>query len=90
MTDILVVGDTTNGKLASATAELITAAGNIVGDIGVGLVGTSLQEAARVIKGHKVASGVKALAVPGSQQVRDQAIELGLDEIFQELSLIHI
>ena len=47
MTDILVVGDTTNGKLASATAELITAAGNIVGDIGVGLVGTSLQEAAR-------------------------------------------
>jgi 3-isopropylmalate/(R)-2-methylmalate dehydratase large subunit len=45
---------------------------------------SDLQEAARVIKGHKVASGVKALAVPGSQQVRDQAIELGLDEIFQE------
>ena len=45
---------------------------------------SDLQEAARVIKGHKVASGVKALAVPGSQQVRDQAIELGLDQIFQE------
>ena len=47
MTDILVVGDTTNGKLGSTTAELMTAAGNVVGDIGVGLVGTSLQEAAR-------------------------------------------
>ena len=47
MTDILVVGDTTNGKLGSTTAELMTAAGNVVGDIGVGLVGPSLQEAAR-------------------------------------------
>ena len=45
---------------------------------------SDLQEAARVVKGHKVASGVKALAVPGSQQVRDQAIELGLDRIFHE------
>ena len=45
---------------------------------------SDLQEAARIVKGRKVASGVKALAVPGSQLVRDQAEELGLDQIFQE------
>ena len=37
-----------------------------------------------MVKGRKVASGVKALAVPGSQQVRDRAEELGLDQIFLE------
>ena len=47
MTDILVVGDTTDGKLGSATAELIRAAGNLVGDVGVGLAGPRLQEAVR-------------------------------------------
>ncbi len=45
---------------------------------------SDLQEAARVVKGRKVASGVKALAVPGSQQVRDRAEELDLDQIFLE------
>ena len=50
MTDILVVGDTTDGKLGSATAELIRAAGNLVGDVGVGLAGSRLQEAVREMK----------------------------------------
>ena len=44
---------------------------------------SDLQEAAAVVKGRKVAAGVKALAVPGSQAVRDRAQELGLDEIFR-------
>ena len=43
---------------------------------------SDLQEAAAIVKGRKVAAGVKALAVPGSQLVRDRAEELGLDQIF--------
>lgn len=43
-----------------------------------------LREAARLIKMHnlKVAEGVRALVVPGSDSVRQQAISEGLDEIF--------
>jgi 3-isopropylmalate/(R)-2-methylmalate dehydratase large subunit len=43
---------------------------------------SDLREAARVAKGHKVASSVRALVVPGSQQVREQAEKEGLNEIF--------
>jgi len=43
---------------------------------------SDLQEAAAIVRGRKVAAGVKALAVPGSQLVRDRAEELGLDQIF--------
>lgn len=43
---------------------------------------SDLQEAAAIVKGRKVAAGVKALAVPGSQLVRDRAEELGLDQVF--------
>ncbi|PCI37298.1 MAG: 3-isopropylmalate dehydratase large subunit [Rhodospirillaceae bacterium] len=39
------------------------------------------REAAQVAKGHKVADGVRALAVPGSGLVKDQAEEEGLDKI---------
>jgi len=42
-----------------------------------------LREAARVLKGRQVASGVRVLIVPGSQQVRRQAEVEGLDEIFK-------
>ena len=42
-----------------------------------------LREAARVLKGRTIASGVRVLVVPGSQQVRRQAEAEGLDEIFQ-------
>ena len=43
---------------------------------------SDLREAAKVAKGHKVASGVRALVVPGSKQVREAAESEGLHEIF--------
>jgi len=43
---------------------------------------SDLREAAEIVKGQKVADGVKALVVPGSQQVLKQAVEEGLDKIF--------
>lgn len=42
------------------------------------------REAARVLKGRKVAPGVTALAVPGSMAVRQAAEAEGLDVIFKE------
>jgi 3-isopropylmalate/(R)-2-methylmalate dehydratase large subunit len=44
---------------------------------------SDLREAARVVRGHKVAAHVKAIVVPGSQLVRRQAMEEGLDKIFE-------
>lgn len=44
---------------------------------------TDLRMAAKIVKGHKVKKGVKALVVPGSQQVARQAEEEGLREIFE-------
>jgi 3-isopropylmalate/(R)-2-methylmalate dehydratase large subunit len=43
---------------------------------------SDLREAARVVKGHRVAKHVKALVVPGSQAVRKVAEAEGLDRIF--------
>jgi 3-isopropylmalate/(R)-2-methylmalate dehydratase large subunit len=43
-----------------------------------------LTAAARVAKGHKVAKGVRAMVVPGSQQIKQAAEQQGLDQIFQE------
>ena len=45
---------------------------------------SDLREAARVVKGHRVASHVRALAVPGSKNVRRAAEAEGLHEIFRE------
>ncbi|MDP6903709.1 MAG: 3-isopropylmalate dehydratase large subunit [Verrucomicrobiota bacterium] len=45
---------------------------------------SDLREAAKFVKGRKVADGVRALAVPGSQEVDRQAIEEGLDQVFNE------
>ncbi len=45
---------------------------------------SDFQEVARHIKGRKVAPGIKAIAVPGSQGVGRLCIELGLDKIFTE------
>ena len=42
-----------------------------------------LRTAAKIFKGHKVASGVRVLVVPGSQHVRAQAEAEQLHEIFQ-------
>ena len=44
---------------------------------------SDLREAARVVRGRKVATGIKALVVPGSHQVRQAAEAEGLHEIFE-------
>ncbi|MFO1265433.1 MAG: 3-isopropylmalate dehydratase large subunit [Rubrivivax sp.] len=43
-----------------------------------------LRGAASVLRGHKVARGVRMLVVPGSQQVKAQAEKEGLDRVFIE------
>ena len=43
-----------------------------------------LRTAAQMVQGRKVASSVQAMVVPGSQQVKRQAEEEGLDQIFKE------
>jgi len=43
-----------------------------------------LRAAAKIAKGHKVAKGVRAMVVPGSEAVRQQAESEGLKEIFAE------
>jgi 3-isopropylmalate/(R)-2-methylmalate dehydratase large subunit len=42
-----------------------------------------LREAATMVEGHRVAGSVRALVVPGSQQVKAQAEAEGLDEVFR-------
>ena len=41
-----------------------------------------LQQAADILKGRKISEGVKMLVVPGSQKIKKEAEELGLDKIF--------
>ncbi len=43
-----------------------------------------LRAAARAVRGRHVASGVRAMVVPGSQQVRAQAEREGLDRMFRD------
>jgi 3-isopropylmalate/(R)-2-methylmalate dehydratase large subunit len=43
-----------------------------------------LREAASVVRGRRVASGVRALVVPGSEQVKRQAESEGLMDVFVE------
>ena len=45
---------------------------------------TDLRIAAQILRGRKVASGVKAICVPGSMQVKAQAEAEGLDQVFTE------
>jgi 3-isopropylmalate/(R)-2-methylmalate dehydratase large subunit len=42
-----------------------------------------LREAADLVRGRRVASSVNAMVVPGSQQVKAEAEEEGLDEVFR-------
>ncbi len=44
---------------------------------------SDLRQAAALIKGHKVAEGVRVMVVPGSQQVKKAAEAEGLHEIFK-------
>ncbi len=46
-----------------------------------------LRDAARVMRGQRVAAGVRAMVVPGSQQTREQAEREGLDQIFREAGM---
>jgi 3-isopropylmalate/(R)-2-methylmalate dehydratase large subunit len=43
-----------------------------------------LREAAKIIRGRRVAEGVRMMVVPGSQQVKAQAEAEGLDKVFRE------
>jgi 3-isopropylmalate/(R)-2-methylmalate dehydratase large subunit len=45
---------------------------------------SDFREAARVLEGRQVDEGVRALAVPGSETVRRQCEEEGLDAVFEE------
>ena len=45
---------------------------------------SDLQQAADIMKGHRVADGVRMLVVPGSQDVKREAEALGLDRVFTE------
>ena len=44
---------------------------------------SDLRQAANLLKGRKVSSGVRMLVVPGSEQVRAQAESEGLSEVFR-------
>jgi 3-isopropylmalate/(R)-2-methylmalate dehydratase large subunit len=44
---------------------------------------SDLRDAARVLKGRKIAQGVQMLVVPGSQQVKKAAEAEGLDQVFK-------
>jgi 3-isopropylmalate/(R)-2-methylmalate dehydratase large subunit len=43
---------------------------------------SDLQQAADILRGRKIADGVRMLVVPGSQQIKKEAEALGLDKIF--------
>jgi 3-isopropylmalate/(R)-2-methylmalate dehydratase large subunit len=43
-----------------------------------------LRAAACVVRGHKIANGVQLMVVPGSEKVKQQAEQEGLDSIFRE------
>jgi 3-isopropylmalate/(R)-2-methylmalate dehydratase large subunit len=45
---------------------------------------SDLQLAAKVMQGKRIATGVRALVVPGSQAIKHQAETLGLDKIFRD------
>ena len=45
---------------------------------------SDLRQAASMLKGRRVASDVRVMVVPGSQQVKKQAEAEGLDQIFKE------
>ncbi|GAA1151545.1 3-isopropylmalate dehydratase large subunit [Ornithinicoccus hortensis] len=46
-----------------------------------------LRAAAEVLRGRRVKDGVEAVLVPGSETVRNQAIEEGLDRVFEEAGM---
>jgi 3-isopropylmalate/(R)-2-methylmalate dehydratase large subunit len=45
---------------------------------------SDLREAARVVRGRRIAAHVRGLVVPGSKRIRDAAEREGLHEVFRE------
>ena len=45
---------------------------------------SDLQQAAQVLRGRKIADGVTMLVVPGSQQIKREAEQIGLDKVVLE------
>jgi 3-isopropylmalate/(R)-2-methylmalate dehydratase large subunit len=45
---------------------------------------SDLEQAAAILRGRRVAAGVRMLVVPGSQQVKREAEKRGLDRVFRE------
>jgi 3-isopropylmalate/(R)-2-methylmalate dehydratase large subunit len=43
---------------------------------------SDLEEAAAILRGRQIADGVRMLVVPGSQQIKKQAEQIGLDRVF--------
>jgi len=54
----------------------------------IGSCTTDLRAAAQILRGHRVAEGVKAICVPGSMQVKRAAEAEGLDEIFKTAGFV--
>jgi 3-isopropylmalate/(R)-2-methylmalate dehydratase large subunit len=82
-----------SGSIAEALAFMGFSAGDAITGtrIDVAFVGSctnarlsDLREAARVVRGRRVAPHVKALVVPGSQAVRAAAEREGLDRVFTD------
>ncbi|WOR15510.1 3-isopropylmalate dehydratase large subunit [Hyphomonas sp. FCG-A18] len=44
---------------------------------------SDLQAAAKVLSGHRIAPGLRAVCVPGSKAVKREAEQLGLDKVFK-------
>jgi 3-isopropylmalate/(R)-2-methylmalate dehydratase large subunit len=45
---------------------------------------SDLRQAAALLKGHRIAAGVRVMVVPGSQQVKAQAEAEGIADVFRE------
>lgn len=45
---------------------------------------SDLETAAKILRGRKIAQGVRALVVPGSQQIKREAEARGLDKVFKD------
>lgn len=45
---------------------------------------SDLRQAASLLRGRKIADGVRAICVPGSSQVKQQAEQEGLDKVFEQ------
>jgi 3-isopropylmalate/(R)-2-methylmalate dehydratase large subunit len=71
------MGLTPGTRLADVPVELV-----FLGSCTNGRI-EDLRAAAAVLRGRRVASGVRMLVVPGSMRVREQAESEGLDEVFR-------